>query len=59
LSLRNIWDGLGGEVLVEQARDICENEGNVTGPVRENGGQSGQCIVGANSEARDSAIGED
>ena len=45
---------------MEGARDIGEQESDVAGQgFGEDGGQGGECIVGANSEARDGAISED
>jgi len=45
---------------MERAQDVGEHEGNVVGQsVGEDGGQSGECILGANSDARNSAIGKD
>ena len=56
----DIWESIPGEVLVEGARDIGEHEGKVVGRGRgEDGGQNGERMVGAGSDAGDSAIGED
>ena len=55
-----IWESIPGEVLVERARDIGEHEGKVVGQGRgEDGGQSGERMVGACSDTGDSAISED
>ena len=56
----DIWESIPREVLVEGARDIGEHEGKVVGRGRgEDGGQNGERMVGAGSDAGDSAIGED
>ena len=48
------------EVPMEGAQYIGEHKGDVVGQgFREHGGQGGESIVGADSEARDSAISED
>lgn len=53
-------DSVRRKVLVEWARDIGENEGNVVGRLLgEDGGQSGECRIGTNSDPWDGAIGED
>ena len=45
---------------MEGSRDIGEHEGDVTGQrFGEDGGESGECIVGIDSDAWDIAIGED
>ena len=45
---------------MEGAQDIGEHKGDVVGQgFREHGRQGGECIVGADSEARDGAISED
>jgi len=45
---------------MEGAHDIGEHEGSSAGQwFGKYGGQSGECIGGANSDARDSATGED
>ena len=45
---------------MEESQDIGEHEGDVTGQrFGEDGGESGEWIVGADSDAWDSAIGED
>jgi len=47
-------------VPVKRARDIGGHEGSVVGRgLRGDSGQSGECILGADTDARDSAIGED
>jgi hypothetical protein len=58
-TFENIRDGIPREVQMEEVRHIGENEGNVTGQVGKDAGQSGKCIVSTNTDARDSAIGED
>ena len=45
---------------MEGAQDIGEHEGNVAGQgFSEDGGQNGECIVGADGDAWDGAIDED
>lgn len=45
---------------MEGAEDISEHETNIAGQgLREDGGQSGECVVGADSDAGNGAIGED
>ena len=57
---KNVGDGLLGEVPVETTRDIGEHEGNVVDQrLGEDGGQSGERIVGTDSDTWDGAIGED
>ena len=59
-TFESIWNSISGEVPMEGARDIGEHERNVVGQgVGEDGRQSGECIVGADSDPRDGAIGED
>ncbi len=56
----NIWESILGEAPMLGARDIGEHEGGVAGQGSgEDGGQGGECIVGADSDARDGAISED
>jgi len=56
----HFWDRLRGEVPSQGTRDVGEHEGNVARQrFGEDGGQSGECIVGANSEAWNGTIGED
>ena len=56
----DIWESIPGEVLVEGVRDIGEHKGKVVSQVRgEDGGESGECMVGTDSDAGDGAIGED
>ena len=62
--LRSVFENLGDcilrEVPMKRARDIGEHEGNVVGQCfGEHSGQSGQRIISADSNARDSAIGKD
>ena len=58
--LENVWDSIPREILVERARDIREHEGKVVGQGRWEGGrQSGERIVGGDSEAGDGTICED
>jgi hypothetical protein len=53
-------DTVGGEVPRQGAQDISEHEGNVAcKSFGEDGGQSGERIVGTDGDARDSPIGED
>ncbi len=55
-----IWDSIASKVPMQGTRNIGEHEGGVAGQgFREYCGQSGECIVSANSDARDGAIGED
>jgi len=45
---------------MEGTQNVGEHEGNVVGQsVGEDGGQSGERVFGANSDARNSAIGKD
>ena len=54
------WDSILGEVPREGTQDVGKNESNIVRQrFGEDGGQSGECIVGANSDAGDSAIRED
>jgi len=54
------WDSLLGEVPRQGTRDVGEHEGNVIRQrFGEDGGQSGEYIVGANSDAWNGTIGED
>ena len=56
----NGGEGLHGEVPVETTRYIGEHKRNVVDQgLGEDGEQSGECIVGADSDTRDSTIGED
>ena len=56
----DIWKSIPGEVLVEGAWDIGEQESKVVAQGRgEDGGQNGERMVGAGSDAGDSAISED
>ena len=56
----NIREIIPGETPIVGARDIGEHEGGVAGQgFGEDGGQGGECIVGADSDARDGAINED
>jgi len=53
------WDSTLGEVPREGTQYVGKNERNIVRQgFGEDGGQSGECIVGANSDARDSAIHE-
>ena len=55
-----IRDSILGEVPVERAQNIGEHKSNVAGQgFSEDGGQNGECIVSADSDAWDSAIDED
>ena len=55
--LEGFWDSVHGEVPREGARNVGEYEGNVLGQrFWEDSGQSGQCIVGTDSNPRNSAI---
>ena len=55
-----VWDSVPGKVPVKEARDIGEHECNISGQgFGKDGGQCGKCIVGANRDPRDGAIGED
>jgi len=56
----NVWNRISREVPVEGARNIGEHECSVAGQgFGEDGRQSGECIIGADSDSRDSTIGED
>jgi hypothetical protein len=56
----NIGESIPGEVPMKRACDIGEHEGNVVGQgFGKDGGESGKCIVRADSDAGDGAIGED
>ena len=56
----DIWNSISGEVPMEGARDIGEHECGVAGQgFWEDGRQSGECIVGADSDPRDGSISED
>jgi hypothetical protein len=56
----HLWDSILGEVPREGTQNVGKYEGNIVGQgFGEDGGQSGECIVGADSDAGDSAIGED
>ena len=58
--LENVWNRISGEVPVKGARNIGEHECSVAGQgFGEDGRQSGECIIGADSDPRDGAIGED
>ena len=55
-----IRDNTPAEVPVKRAPCVGKNEANIFGQgLGEDGGQSGECKVGADSNARDRAIGED
>src|SRR5258706_8191654 len=55
-----IWEIIPGEAPMLAAQDIGEHEGGVAGQGSgEDSGQGRECIVGADSEARDGAISED
>ena len=54
------WDSVLAEIPGEGTRDIGEHEGNILGEgFREESGQSGQCIVATDSNALNTAIGEE
>jgi len=56
----HVWYSLRGEVQRQRTRDVGEHEGNVARQrFGEDGGQSGECIVGANIDAWNGTIGED
>ena len=56
----DIWESIPGEAPILGARDIGEHKGGVAGQgFGEDSGQGGECIVGADSDARDGAINED
>ena len=45
----HVWDILHGEVPSQETRDVGEHEGHAARQrFREDGGQSGECIVGPN-----------
>jgi len=53
------WDSILGEVPREGTQNIGEHESNIVGQsFGKDCGQSGECIVSADSDAGDSAIGE-
>jgi len=55
----DIWDSISGEILKEGRGEIGEDGANVFDWDPEgDGGQKGECVVGANSNARDGTIGE-
>ena len=55
--LQNNWETVPGEGPMEGARDIGEHEGGVAGQGSgEDGGESRECIVGADRNMRDGAI---
>jgi hypothetical protein len=59
-AFENIWEGILGEVRVERARNIGVYKGSIIGRgFRGDGGQSGECIVGADCDTRYRAIDED
>jgi hypothetical protein len=59
-TFETIRDSVLGGVMVERIENVSEYEGGVPGwSSGEYGGQSGEGRVGANSGARDGAIGED
>jgi len=56
----NLWDCIPGEVPIKWARYVGEHKGNVVGQgFGEDGGQSGQRVIGSGSHVRDSAIDEE
>ena len=58
--LERPWEGVLGKVPSEGTRDIGENEGNIVSEgFGEDGGQSRECIVSADSDTLHGAIGED
>ena len=55
--LQNNWETVPGEVPMEGVRDIGEHDGGVASEgLGEDGGESGECIVGADRNTRDGAI---
>ena len=55
----NFWDCIPGEIPVEGAHDIGEQEGNLAGQwFGKYGGESGECVGGANIHTWDGAISE-
>jgi len=59
-AFKHWWHSILGEVRSEGIQDVGKHEGNIVGQgFGEDGGQSGECIVGADSDTGDSAIGED
>jgi len=58
-TFEDIRDGISGEVLIEERGDIAEDGANAFDwDLEGDGGQKGECIVGASSNARDGTIGE-
>jgi hypothetical protein len=56
----SIGESIPREVPMKRTCDIGEHKGNIVGQGSgKDGGQSGKCIVRADSDTRDSAIGED
>jgi hypothetical protein len=56
----NIWESIPGEVPMEGLETLVNMKAMLLARgFGEDGGQSGECIVGADSDARDGAIGED
>jgi len=59
-AFEGIRESIPAEVPVKRARYIGEYEANIVSQgLGEDGGQCSECIIGADSSAGDSAIGED
>jgi len=58
--LENLWESIPGKIPVEGVRDVGEHEGSVSGQgFGDDGGKGGECIIGADRDARDSTISEE
>ena len=56
----HLWHSILGEVRRERIQDVGKHEGNIVGQgFWEDGGQSGERILGTDSNTGNSAIGED
>ena len=54
------WNSIPAEVPMKRTQDIGEHEGNVASQrSAEDGGQRRKCIVGANCDSGDGAVGKD
>ena len=54
------WDSIPAEVPMKRTQDVGEHEGNVTSQgFAEDSGQSRKCIVGANCDSGNGAVGKD
>ena len=55
----HVRDSVPAEIPMKRTRYVGEYEGNILCQCGEHGGQSRQHVIGADSNARESAIGED